>query len=237
MRKYLVGQPLVAGRDHHRIFTNVLEVKCVTPAAHMRQNAVFKSITILDIFTDAFRKSRSLRSPALTLMNGPVISIPVLLLWKVRIDIRRKLALGGILCLSICTIVISIIRLAGGGTSNGAIDTAWVLFWYDLEAAIAIIIVSVTAFRALFVAHQAMKYRTPAENDPTSWNFWSRKSKGSRSKEPPQALPPVLRGVRTHIRGSQYSGRSFGGVGDDMELPLHGPGITVTQVVHSEKVG
>ena len=63
MRKYLVGQPLVAGRDHHQIFTNALEVKCVTPAAHMRQNAVLKSITILDIFTDAFRKSWALRSP------------------------------------------------------------------------------------------------------------------------------------------------------------------------------
>lgn len=170
-------------------------------------------------------------------MNGPVISIPVLLLWNVRIELRRKLALGGILCLSICTIVISIIRLAGGGTSNGAIDTAWVLFWYDLEAAIAIIIVSVTAFRALFVAHQAMKYRTPAENGSTSWNFWSRKSKGSRCKEPPDAPPLVLGGVRTHIRSSQYGGRSSDRVGDDMELPLHGPGVTVTQVVHSEKVG
>ena len=153
-----------------------------------------------------------------------------------QIDIRRKLALGGILCLSICTIIISIIRLAGGGSGNGGIDTAWVLFWYDIEAAIAIIIVSVTAFRALFVAHKAMKYRSPAENASTSWNFWSRKSKGSRSKEPLEMPTPMLGVVRTHIRGSEYGGRSLDRVGDGTELPLQGRGITVTQMVRTEKV-
>ncbi len=170
-----------------------------------------------------------------------VISIPVLLLWNVRISVRRKLALGGILCLSICTLVLSIIRLAGadGGANAHVIDTAWVLFWYDIEAAVAIIVVSVTAFRALFVARQAMKYRSPAENGSTSWNFWSRKSKSSRSKEKPEVPPPppaLLGGVRTHIRGSQYGGRTFDRSDYDLEMPLHGRGITVTQVVQTEKV-
>lgn len=199
-------------------------VKCVTPAVHSRQDGVLKSITILDILTDAF-----------------LISIPVVLLWNVRITIRRKLALGGILCLSFCTMIVSIIKVAGGFTSNGGVDTAWVFFWYTIEAAVAIIVVSFTAFRALFVAHQAMKYRTPAENASTSWNFWSRKAKGSRSakssrsKEMPQIPAPALGGVRTHIRGSEYGETSFDRGGDDMELPLQGPGITVTQEVRSEK--
>ncbi len=35
----------------------LVQVKCVTPAAHSRQNGVLRSITILDILTDAFRKS------------------------------------------------------------------------------------------------------------------------------------------------------------------------------------
>ncbi|CAF9917151.1 MAG: hypothetical protein ALECFALPRED_011062 [Alectoria fallacina] len=194
-------------------------VKCVTPAAYLRQNGVLQAITILDIFTDAF-----------------LISIPVLLLWNVRISIRRKVALCGILCLSVCTMIISIIKVAGGKTSAGGVDSSWVLFWYDTEAAVAIIVVSFTAFRALFVAHQAMKYRTPAESDSTSWNRRSKKAKGSRSKELPEIPSPVLSGVRTHIRGSQYGGGSFDRGGDDMELPLQGPGIIVTQEVHSEKV-
>ena len=228
-----------ARADYEEVFADAFEVKCVTPAANARQDGVLKSITTLDIITDVFRKSRRLRSVeiALILTSGPVISVPVILLWNVRISIRRKLALGGILCLSICTIMISIIRLAGGGAINGRLDQSWILFWYDIEAAIAIIIVSVTAFRALFVAHQAMKYRSPAEKGSTSWNFWSKKSKSSRGKEQPEMPPPALGGVRTQIRGSQYGGRSFDRIPDDMELPLQGPFITVTQLVHTEKVG
>ena len=43
--------------SNHSILTNALEVKCTTPAATLRQDGVLKSITILDIFTDVFRKS------------------------------------------------------------------------------------------------------------------------------------------------------------------------------------
>ena len=53
---------LLSDQDHHAIFTNALQVKCVTPAAHSRQNGVLRSITILDILTDAFRKSWCSRS-------------------------------------------------------------------------------------------------------------------------------------------------------------------------------
>ncbi|KAF6240900.1 hypothetical protein HO173_000692 [Letharia columbiana] len=193
-------------------------VKCVTPAAHQRQNGVLKAITILDIVTDAF-----------------LISVPVLLLWNVRISIRRKLALCGILCLSVCTMIVSIIKVAGANTSTGGVDSSWVLLWYEIEAAVAIIVVSFTAFRALFVAHQALKYRTPAEDTSTSWNLWRRNTKGSRSKELPEIPSQVLGGVRTHIRRSRYGEGSFDNRGDDIELPLHGPGIIVTQRIHSEK--
>ncbi|CAF9936975.1 hypothetical protein IMSHALPRED_010973 [Imshaugia aleurites] len=205
-------------RGDQAIITHALEVKCVTPAAYARQSAVLKSITILDIFSDAF-----------------LISIPVLLLWNVQISVRRKLALGGILCLSVCTMIISIIKVAGGINNNGGVDTSWVFLWYETEAAVAIIVVSVTAFRALFVAHQAMKYRSPAEDASTSWRSLSKKSKSSRGKELPEIPSPVLGGVRTHIRGSHYGGLSFDRGGDDMEMPLHSQGITVTQVLHSEK--
>ena len=227
----------LSNRARRAIFTDPLKVKCVTPAAHMRQNGVLKSITILDILTDAFRKSRCAILVSTILTNESVISVPVLLLWNVQINIRRKLALGGILCLSVCTMIISIIKVAGGNTSDGGVDSAWVLFWYEFEAAVPIIVVSFTAFRALFVAHQASKYRSPAENTSTSWNVWSRKKESSRREELPELPSPVLGGVRTHIRGSQYGGGgSFDRGGDDMELPLQGPGITVTQEVHSKKV-
>ena len=104
------------------------------------------------------------------------------------------------------------------------------------EAAVAIIVVSFTAFRALFVAHQAAKCRTPAEKTSASQNIWSGKAKSSRSKELPEIPSPVLSGVMTHIRGSGYVRGSFDRGGDDMELPLQRPGILVTQDILSEKV-
>ena len=180
---------------------------------------------------------------AITLTTGLVVSIPVVLLWNVRITLRRKLALGGILCLSVCTMIIAIIKVAGGLTSDGGVDSSWVLFWYTIEAAVAIIVVSFTAFRALFVAHQAMKYRSPAENSSTSRNFWSRKAKNSRSAKSLrsrelQQIPapaPVL-GGRKHRRESDYGGLSFDRGRDDMEMPLQRPGITGTQEFRSDKV-
>lgn len=48
---------LLSPRGHGAIFTDSLQVKCVTPAVHSRQDGVLKSITILDILTDAFRES------------------------------------------------------------------------------------------------------------------------------------------------------------------------------------
>ena len=133
--------------------------------------------------------------------------------------------------------IISIIRVTGGSTSNGAIDITWVMLWYDMEAAIAIIVVSVTAFRALFVAHQAMKYRSPAENASTPWGFWSnRKGKILIKKELRETPSPVLGGVQTRIRSSQYDERSFDRGSDELELQLQEPGITVTQHVHMKKV-
>ena len=132
--------------------------------------------------------------------------------------------------------IISIIKVAGGNTTDGGVDTSWVLFWYEIEAAVAIIVVSVSAFRALFIARQAMKYRSPAEN-ASSWNIWSRKLKGSRSEELPVPPAQVLGGVSTHIRGSQYGAGDYDRGDYDLELPLHGPGIIVTQDIRSEKVG
>ncbi|KAL8690478.1 MAG: hypothetical protein Q9218_004087, partial [Villophora microphyllina] len=69
-----------------------------------------------------------------------IITIPVALLWRVRISLHRKLVLGGILSLSIFTMIVSIVRIAGADLPNGMIDSAWVNFWLQIEAAVAVII-------------------------------------------------------------------------------------------------
>ena len=159
-------------------------------------------------------------------------SIPIILLWNVKIPLRRKFTLWGILCLSIFTALTTIIKIAGGNTSHGQVDSAWATFWYQAEAAIAVIVVSISAYRALFIAHQASKQHSTAHRAYTSRSLWNKSEKFH--KEWPEAPAPLVPGVTTDIQ-SPYGAGSFEAA-QDMELPLRGPGILVRQDISSDKV-
>ena len=205
----------------------------MTPAALARQNGTLRANAILDIVSDALRRSHLLRFAMPYILKAPVISIPVILLWNVRINLRRKLALWGILCLSIFTAITAVIKVAGGNISHGQVDTAWAIFWVQAEAAVAIIVVSVTAFRALFVAHQASKQQVPAHHASTSQYILSQIARGR--DDLPAAPAPTLTSTRTFIRYSPYGEGSFE-ASRDMELPLQGPRTPVTHDTPSDKI-
>ena len=163
-----------------------------------------------------------------------VISIPVVLLWNVQISLRRKFALWGILCLSIFTMITAVVRVAGGNINNGQVDTAWAIFWLQTEAAVAVIVVSMTAFRVLFVAHKASKHQSPNQQDGlSSRSLWSKRI---RSRDDSATGPlPWATGVRTYIGKSSHNG-SVSQEPINMELPLRGPGILVTKDIFSGEV-
>ena len=81
-----------------------------------------------------------------------VLSLPISILWKVRISVRQKIGLAFTLCLSCVMIIVAIVRVAGmvrGG--GGSVDVVWVAFWQHQECSIAVLMISVSAFRSLFV--------------------------------------------------------------------------------------
>jgi len=128
--------------------------------------------------------------------------------------------------------ITAIVKIAGGNISQGQVDSAWVIFWEQAEAAVAIIVVSVSAFRALFIAHRASK-QSPAYKLSDSRSIWSRTSK-SRGDQP--SVPPsAFTGVKTLIRRSPHDECTFND-SQDTELPLRGPQILVTHNVSSEIV-
>lgn len=99
---------------------------------------VFKAVTyaatVADCLTDAL-----------------IVSIPLILLRKIRATLYQKLAMGLFMCLSIAMIIVAIIRGAifynpQGNTRDGPLQ-AYLVF---IEGCIAIIMVSLTAFRTLF---------------------------------------------------------------------------------------
>ena len=82
-----------------------------------------------------------------------VISIPLCLLTKVQLELKRKLALGVVLCLSVFMIIVASIRY-GLCTIYGEVhtepDSVWLFFWQSVECFVAISMVSLTAFRSLY---------------------------------------------------------------------------------------
>ena len=89
-------------------------------------------------------------------INGlSVLSIPIALLYIVKLEFRRKMALAAVLCLSVFGMIIAIVRVAASTLPEGVIDTAWLFFWQTMEAAVAIIIVSLTVIRSFFATNAA----------------------------------------------------------------------------------
>ncbi|MCJ1307077.1 hypothetical protein MMC25_000723 [Agyrium rufum] len=79
-----------------------------------------------------------------------LVSIPITLLWRVRIRLEQKIGLGISLCLSLMMAVTAITRMAGVKLEGGAVDLVWLSFWQQQECSIAVIMVSVSAFRYFF---------------------------------------------------------------------------------------
>ena len=198
-------------------FDERVVVQCTSAEALARETAILDASAILDILTDCF-----------------LISIPVLLLWNVQINIRRKLILGGILCLSIFMIILAIVRVSTGKSNNGQVDSAWVIFWLQAEACVALIVVSVSAFRALYMAQQETKYRyqrSPWQKSKDSQaKLWTANIRNEKSL--PNISSPAHACVRTQINHS-FDERSYDPMTGDIELPLQGTGILVTHDMSS----
>lgn len=115
-----------------------------------------------------------------------VVSIPILLLWSVKINLRRKIGLGSLLCLSIFAIITNIIRASGHKLHNGQDDVAWVLFWLEMEACVALIANSMTAFRSLFAASTSRFKNSPQHQEKPA------ELRMGHKKQPPHVDLPTL---------------------------------------------
>lgn len=115
-----------------------------------------------------------------------VVSIPILLLWSVNINLRRKLGLASLLSLSIFAIITNIIRASGHKLRNGQDDVVWILFWLEMEACVAVIANSMTAFRSLFATNSSRVKNSPQDQEKP------RVLRAGRRRPPPQVNLPTL---------------------------------------------
>ncbi|OCL02291.1 hypothetical protein AOQ84DRAFT_369362 [Glonium stellatum] len=98
-------------------------------------------------------------------LNGPntsldivtdllILSIPLLILRRARIDIKQKIAVGTFFSFSLLMVVMAIIRLLEKPNSSAII---WKIFWLILEGDIAILMACLTAYRTIFVLYKEKK--------------------------------------------------------------------------------
>ncbi|KAF2090211.1 hypothetical protein K490DRAFT_71845 [Saccharata proteae CBS 121410] len=110
-----------------------IEANCSSPYAVNFQRTTLQVNCVTDVVTDAL-----------------LISIPMSMLWKVRISMRRKLALAGIFSLTAITIAFSIIRVAVISSLTEQPDMSWLYMWSNIEMFAALTVVSLGSFRTLF---------------------------------------------------------------------------------------
>ncbi|KAL8667317.1 MAG: hypothetical protein Q9202_000891 [Teloschistes flavicans] len=170
-------------------------LKCTTPYYVRRTTAVEATTIALDILSDLM-----------------ILAIPPYLIYKVSISLRQKIGIAFFLCLSTIMVLIAIIRISQVHTQTYNI---WATFWQQLEGCVAILMVSLTAFRTLFVSSpQASEEKAMRPSGSERRRLWYKykgssdgggKASGSveRAKMVDMTMPSAtLTGMRTFIRGS-----------------------------------
>lgn len=130
-----------------------------------------------------------------------MISFPLTLLWKVRMNLRQKFGIGLILCLSSVMIIIAIVRIGGMKGAHGEVDTVWLSFWQQQECSTALTMVSASAFRSLLVDPTAKKRQHGNYHySPSYWRqrlMRQRRGGESSDEETNGRLPQIPRATLT----------------------------------------
>ncbi|MCJ1427199.1 hypothetical protein MMC29_005102 [Sticta canariensis] len=137
-----------------------------------------------------------------------IMMIPIYLLWHIQITLRQKIVVGAFFCLSIMMILTAVIRVVGIHSSRDKDNHNWQIFWQVAEACIAVSMVSLSAFRSFFVAHES-RSREPRHRP---WYMSRinvvedlRKMRLGIESDDMKSLPYIpratLTGMRTVIRG------------------------------------
>ena len=117
----------------------------------------------------------------------------------------QKVDIGAFLCLSVAMVIVACIRFSSIHARGSSILT-WEYFWLEIEACVAVCMVSLTAFRSVFASDAASFNRGKASPWYSSTVARLRRSKKAEDHdlEKLPAIPPAtLSGMRISIRGSE----------------------------------
>ena len=124
-------------------------------------------------------------------------------LWLVRIRRGQKLGIGVFLTLSTVMVMIACIRIIGFNLLFH--EYSWYLFWLQVEGSVAVIMVSLTAFRSFFASQGSEAKGRKARPWYSSTVAKLRRHKVSLGDHDVEKLPPIpaatLSGLHNFIQG------------------------------------
>ena len=173
----------------------VVIATCLQPIYFERSLALAIFDIVLDVGTDIM-----------------IITLPICLLWNVRIKPRQKIFLGVFLSLNGFMAIVACVRVSGL-KFQGTFDEVWLYLWQFIEACVAVAMISLTAFRSVFVSSASSRARKEAEKKYKSpWYSSTLEKLSTRKKQRSwdaeaavRGLPSIpgatLTGMRTFIQG------------------------------------
>ena len=96
-----------------------------------------------------------------------VLYIPFQLIWRVKIRLIQKFTLACSLCLTVVVIAFTVTRAIGLEWQD-KLDVLWEVYFQIAAAEVGLILVAMTAFRALFVPRTAQNQHSP-QKYPSLW--------------------------------------------------------------------
>lgn len=200
-------------------------VLCSTPSRDTLRVRLTVLVIGLDVLTDIMSKlvfdSRSLR---MALISFVVVSIPILLLRRAKMRLQQKVALGSFTCLSLVMVIMAIIRASKMNSKGGEI--VWMIFWQWMEAVVAVLMASITTFRAFLVGQGSLRLNDRQPQAPHSWVArikLRRKAAASDGLEEGNQLPAIpsatLTGLRSFIRRNHRSAGETAMMRSDLSIP------------------
>ena len=120
--------------------------------------------------------------------------------------LRQKLGIAIFLCLSTCMIVVACVRFSGTHTHQNIVQS-WQYFWLEVEACVAVCMVSLSAFRSVFASDErrarSKKVRPWYSSTVARLRERNKLSESSHGLENLPSIPSAtMSGMRTFIRSS-----------------------------------
>ncbi|KAL9598044.1 MAG: hypothetical protein Q9219_004738 [cf. Caloplaca sp. 3 TL-2023] len=124
-------------------FSGMKVVNCLGGATRHKTVQYALSQLVLDVFGDLL-----------------ILYIPIQLIWQIKLRLLQKFTLACSLCLTTVVIIFTVTR-ASGLEWQGKLDVLWEVYFQIVAAEIGLILVSTTAFRALYISRSTRRRPSP----------------------------------------------------------------------------